>query len=310
MERVLLTKDLHARGFDGDEIEAKVRAGELVRVRRGAYAVGPEPPSSTDDRAVHRRLIAATIGQCHDGAVLSHMSAALLHGLPVWRDQLSCVQVIRNREGGGRSRRYVVVRGLPLADEDVVVVDGVATTSLARTVVDLACQLPVRRAVAIGDAALRQTLIAEPERDLRGEIEATLMRAVRRPGVPAARRAIGFLDPRSESAGESESRLLISEHGFPTPVLQYKIFDARGNLVARSDFGWPELRTVGEFDGAVKYSGRFGKSAEQAVLDEKRRENAIRAQGLYVARWVWSDLRPPYEFAAILRRTLSQARAG
>jgi len=47
------------------------------------------------------------------------------------------------------------VHALPLQADEVVMVGGIAVTSLARTVLDLACQLPMDRAVAIGDAALR-----------------------------------------------------------------------------------------------------------------------------------------------------------
>ena len=217
-----------------------VRHGDLVRVRRGAYLAGPLPTTPAGVREQHRRLIHATLGQSGDRNVVSHMSAAVLHGLPIWSDQLERVQVIRDRPGGGRSRRHVVVRGMLLADEDVEMVEGVATTTLARTVVDLACQLPMRRSVAIGDAALRTIAETDPGRDLRTELAEVLDRATRRPGVPTARRAVAFFDPRSESPGESCSRVVMHERGLPPPELQYEIVDDNGLLVARCDFAWPE----------------------------------------------------------------------
>lgn len=304
MDTILLTRELTAQGLSQTEIETMVRTGALVRLRRGAYVSGSAPAPGSD-RAQHRQLIESTIGQSQEGTIVSHMSAAALHGLPIWRDQLDRVSVIRDRDGGGRARRYVRVRGMPLAPEDVVVVDGIATTSLARTVVDLACQLSLRRSVAIGDAALRLAS-SDEGRDVRAELDRALQRAVRRPGVPTARRAVAFLDGRSESPGESESRVVLREHGLPAPELQYEIYDDNGFLVARTDFAWPDRRTVGEFDGAVKYSGQFGKPVEQVVLDEKRRENAIRAYGFDVVRWTWSDLRQPAPFVSLLRRSLAR----
>lgn len=308
MEQIQLTQDLTARGYSHPEIETMVRAGELIRLRRGAYVAGPTL-DSLSERVRHRHLLESTIRQCRDGAVVSHMSAAVLHGLPIWRDQLERVSIIRDRKGSGRERRYVRVRGMPLAAEDLATVDGIVTTSLARTVVDLACLLSTRRAVAVGDAALRQVEQTEPGRDFPAELASTLARATRRPGVPRARRVVAFLDGRSESPGESESRVIMHEHGIPTPELQHELFDAGGYLVARTDFAWLERRLLGEFDGAVKYSGQFGKPAEQVVLEEKRRENLIRSYGFEIVRWTWPDLRQPAAFALMLRQRLAHSDA-
>lgn len=309
MDRILLTGELTRQGYHGTEIETMVRRGDLVRVRRGAYLPGPVPTTPAGVREQHRRLLHATLGQCSDGNVVSHMSAAVLHGLPIWPDQLARVQVIRDRAGGGRSRRHVIVRGMPLANEDVELVDGLATTTLARTVVDIACQLPMRRSVPVGDAALRTMEETDAGRDLRAELAEVLDRAARRPGVPTARRAVAFFDPRSESPGESFSRVVMHERGLPPPELQYELFDDNGLLVARSDFAWPELRTLGEFDGLVKYSGQLGGTSSDVVIKEKRREDTIRSYGWQVARWIWADLGRPAEFAATLHRSFALGRS-
>ena len=59
-----------------------------------------------------------------------------------------------------------------------------------------------------------------------------------------------------------------------------------------TDFGWPAARTVGEFDGRVKYGRlvRPGQDPGDVVYAEKLREDRLRAQGLAVVRWTWSDL--------------------
>ena len=78
------------------------------------------------------------MGQASPELVVSHMSAAAVHGLPIWNEQLERVHLTRNRQGQGKVRRYVHLHCTPLPDRDVVEIDGFRVTSLARTVVDLA----------------------------------------------------------------------------------------------------------------------------------------------------------------------------
>ena len=63
-----------------------------------------------------------------------------------------------DRCGGGRRDRRVQVHGSPIAAEEIMLRHGFRTTDLARTVLDLACTLPLEQAVMAGDAALRQGL--------------------------------------------------------------------------------------------------------------------------------------------------------
>jgi hypothetical protein len=121
-------------------------------------------------------------------------------------------------------------------------------------------------------------------------VEVALAAAVGRsagwPGCPAARRVVAFADRRSASVGESRSRVLIRRAGLPDPVRQWEVRSA-GRVLGRVDFAWPELRTVGEFDGMVKYGRlvRPGQTPAEVVVDEKRREDAIRDEDLRVLRW-------------------------
>ena len=101
---------------------------------------------------------------------------------------------------------------------------------------------------------------------------------------------MAFADGRSESVGESRSRVAITLAGLPAPELQRQM--PYGGVTARTDFAWVRQRTVGEFDGKVKY-GRLLKPGQQPgdiVYAEKLREDAIRAQDWEVVRWTWPDL--------------------
>jgi hypothetical protein len=114
---------------------------------------------------------------------------------------------------------------------------------------------------------------------------------------------LAFADGLSESPGESRSRVRMRWCGVPQPRLQIPIATRLG--VARADFGWPQHRTVGEFDGLVKYGVllRPGQDPADAVVQEKIREDAIRDEGWRVVRWMWSELEPFDEVARRIERS-------
>lgn len=301
MTKLHLTGDAVLGGLTFDELDQMTRKGELRRVRRGAYAGVPDEPP--DAAAQHRTLIEATLRQTPVPAVVSHISAAVLHGLPCFPDQLSRVHLTRDRPGGGTVRRYVHLHAASLPRIDVCEIEGWSVTSLARTVVDLCRTLSMQRAVAIGDAALALGL---PDT----ELAAVAAQCFGWPGMAAARRAIEFLDLRSESVGESVSRVVLHEAGVAPPQPQFVVSDQHGAFVGRSDFGWSEFRTLGEFDGLWKY-GRLlkpGQTPGDAMVEEKRREDALRDLGWEVVRWIWADLRHPDRLVERLERAFARGR--
>jgi predicted transcriptional regulator of viral defense system len=119
------------RGYNHDLRRLQER-GELVRVRREAYATESSLDLTIDEQ--HRRLVRGTVPQLREGAVLSHGSAAVLHGLPVWPEAVERVHVTRSRQGNGAKRSVVQVHGAPLDPREMTMIDGVPVTSLTRTV--------------------------------------------------------------------------------------------------------------------------------------------------------------------------------
>jgi hypothetical protein len=265
---IRLTSQLLQDGYSADELQRLRRSGQLERVRRGAYAP-PSPDGGPED--VHRRRTSAVLLQCTGDLVVSHVSAAVLHGLPVWWGSLDRVHLTRTRAGGGRVRAGLEVHTSVLPVSDVVELAGVRVTSPARTVVDLARTLPLEQAVAAGDAALRAGLpsdaVAEVLRGCHGW-----------PGVGAARRVAALFDGHSESAGESASRVRMHEARLPPPVLQLEVVDGYGRLL------------------------QPGQDVEEVVYREKLREDAFRDLGWRVARWTWPDLHPGSVLVQRLRR--------
>lgn len=297
-EEVLLRSELFRDGVADSEIRRDRRSGKLIRLCRGAYLPGDVAMGSPQAR--HALLVAAEVARLARDAVVSHVSATVLHDLPVWDVPLGKVQVTRARPTGARNGRSVRVHSAPMEASEIVALGAVRATSPARTVVDLARTSSFETAVVTTDSALRVGLVT------RRSLDCALLRATGWRGVPAARRAIALADGRSESVGESRSRVAIARAGLPAPTLQWEVWH-RGVLLGRVDFAWPESRVVAEFDGRVKY-GRLlqpGQQPGDVVYAEKLREDAIRAAGWAFKRWSWNDLTDFTLTAARIREALT-----
>jgi hypothetical protein len=296
--RLFTRRQLLTHGIDDGEIRGRRRRGELITLRRGAYAAAlPERP---EDR--HAVRVRAAVPQVSPDAAVSGLSAAVLHGLPVWGDPLRRVQMTRNRRSGARLTDDLHVHAAPLEPWELVVVDGITVTSPARTLVDVGRQVGFEQAVVVADAALWRQVVT------REELNVALAAARGRPGVPAARRALAFARWGAQSVGESRSRVAMMLAGIPAPVLQWAVPTVAG--LVHADFGWPQFRTFGEFDGREKY-GRLvpdGQTGGDVVYAEKRREDAMRDEDLRGVRWGWDDIAPFAPTAARLRRTFRTRR--
>lgn len=291
------TAGLHAEGMNSFTIRQEVAAGRLVAVRRGVYSTEAEASGLTE----YRRLIDATRAVLESEPVLSHVSAAIVHGLPLWLEQCRRVHVIRPGSPGWRSR-YLHVHRAALDAGDIVEVEGRRVTTLPRTLCDLGRVVPFEQAVAALDAGLR---LGASREDLAARL--SMLGGTR--GISALRAALEFADGAAESPGESVSRVVIERAGLPRPELQVSMRFDHGRLVYRPDFLWREQRIVGEFDGRVKYAGGHGSAADQ-IMAEKRRERRIRAAGWAVIRWTWSDLQHPERLRQLWDAELRARRAG
>lgn len=137
----------------------------------------------------------------------------------------------------------------PLPAEEVIDVDGLRVTSLARTAADLARTAEFTWAVVAADQALRRGVRTE-------ELLAGVDAGPKRKGNAALRAVAAFADGRSGSVAESVSRVTMERAGLPKPVLQFAVTGAEG-WKGCSDFGRPEHGMVGEMDGEAKYKDRL-----------------------------------------------------
>lgn len=281
----VLRREALEYGLSQDELERLLDRGVLVRIRRGAYAVRQHWATLAPAQR-HLVMARAVLRSLPRPAVLGHVSAAVAHGLPVWGADLSHVHVIRrSRRLSARTEAGVIHHSCALPDEHVCEVDGVLATTLPRTVVDHARSVPFAAGVVTADAALRTGGID------RAELTELLGWQSDWPGSRAAGRVVVFADGRSESVGESRGRVHIHTAGLPRPDLQVEIRDDNGMFVARVDFLFDAQRTIGEFDGRMKYRvANAGQALEDVLWQEKRREDALRALGYEVVRFTWDDL--------------------
>lgn len=296
--------DAFARGLNVDDVKRRLARGEWQVVRRGVYARSPEIASLTPDQ-LHRLRIEAALSRLDDRSVVSHLSAACLHGLDLLRPPGRVVQVTRPGARSGHRRPQLQTYCATLDPDEITTVDGFPVTSLARTIVDLARACGFEQAVVATDHALRTGRVE------RSALTAAADRAGRRRGIRTAHQVIAFADAGAESVGESRSRVLMIREGVPRPELQFRVRGPTGAVVARTDFRWRGFNTVGEFDGAQKYgrSLRPGQSAGDALFQEKVREDRIRELGFHVVRWTWGELEDPGALAGKIRRALAQSRA-
>lgn len=304
MATTITHSELRQAGLSASDIAGLVAMGRLHRLRRGVYS------HEVEDDAVlrHLALIAATRRAVDGSCVVSHISAGVLHGLPVRRDALAQVTMTRTSPGHADRSSHLVMRDTRITEEEIDREGDGPTTTLARTVADLARTEKAPWGVVAVDAALRAGLDTS-------SLDAALRMHPRLHGLRRARAVAAFGDGLSESPAESISRWSMAIAGLPAPVLQHEFYDDQGEFIARADFFWPQHGLVGEVDGKVKYGEllRPGQTAEDAVMAEKRREGRLRAQGLYLERWGWDVATSPTRLERLLRPALlgvTRRRAG
>jgi hypothetical protein len=294
---VLRTADLRAAGLDDRVLRRDASLGTLVRLARGRF-VGAEVWAALDDRQRYCLRIRETMQIQRARVVASHLSAAALWGFPALDGWPSTVEVTDAGLSRNSRSRSVVRRPGDIPPEDIVHIEGSRVTAADLTAVDVSLTSNFAGALMVFDHGLRIPLFTRERLALRLDAR----RHARR--WSTARTALRLASPLAESPGESISRAAMHELGFPPPVLQETFADARG-LIGRADFWWPESGIVGEFDGALKYldpSYRNGRSADQVVLDEKKRADRLRAlpQVRGLARWDYATARDPERLASVL----------
>ena len=176
--------------------------------------------------------------------------------------------------------------------------------------VDLAPMLAERDLVVAVDAVIgprdprtRIGQLLSADRWTADDIHTLLARRAGRRGISRLRRALERARPGVESPGETLTRLLLVDAGFPEPVVNLTVTDPITGGERRIDLAYPDLRLACEYDGDVH---RVERGRWRA--DESRRAN-LAAAGWHLCRLTGGDLRRPGGFLERMRIAMTRAGA-
>jgi very-short-patch-repair endonuclease len=264
---VVSVRQLHAAGFDAAAIKRRCRAGRLHRMHRGVYLVGH---AVAPERAVE---IAAVLA-CQPNSVVSHRSAARLWGLPSLQSWRAPIELTIIGRDPGRKSGITLHRANALHPKDIRRVEGIPTTSPARTLVDLATVLTVDDLeLAFIDARacglLRLKDVADALQRHRGRRGASVLR-----GLLAAASGNGL----TRSEAERRMLALIRTAALPAPKVNARVgaFEV--------DFLWPDQKVIVEVDGYAFHA------SQRSFERDRERDATLIARGYVALRVTWHQL--------------------
>jgi very-short-patch-repair endonuclease len=272
-------------GLDDGAITHGLAVRAWHSVHRSVFRVAGSPTTWRSS------LMAACLG---GDALASHCSAAVLWGLDGFAEEAPEVSRRRGtnfRAPGVRSHEST---DLPMAGR--VVIDGIPTTGIARTLVDLGAVVPQWKVERAVDEAVRRRLLTIQDawavlirHSRRGRRGCGKLRAVLNDRIP-----VGSTD----SWFERLFLRALSDTSLPTPVTQHVVRD-RAGYVVRVDVAWPEQKVAVELDGKA-----FHLNAEAFEHDAAVR-NRLRLEGWVVLVVTWKMFtEQPFTVWSHIRRAL------
>ena len=286
--------------IDDRRLRRAIDAGEWTRIVPGAFAPTADWNAlSPLDR--HRIFVEEALRRRESPAVISHCAAAALLGIDILGPWPRHMDVTTTWATGGRSSGATRRHALGLDDVERVPWGNHEITTPAQTALDLARTLPFTKAVTAVDQAIWADRPGGPLTTIE-EILRRLGDSRPRRGDVKARRVIAFADPMAANVRESQSRVVVVQLGFPTPVVQARRVLRSGRL-AIADLLFEDEDHWCEIDGRGKYlSPEFGagRDAAHIVIDEKNRENEIRREVRGFSRWEATDADHPRRIWDIL----------
>ncbi|MGO1834721.1 MAG: hypothetical protein ACTH0C_08645 [Actinomycetaceae bacterium] len=293
----------------------------LHRLRRNSYVALPK---NAQPHAIARARHLAAAQLVHDGMALTHTfvreSAAILHGLRVWRTP-RCVEVgvppgsSGNPSGLARRHRTVI----PESHLDAAA--GLPVTTIDRTVLDIArfshpgeALIPLDHFLSVATRAY----LGERERtDTRAtELKNHLLEMLGRlppgsPGIRRARAVIEHASPWAESPWETRLRWILLLAGFTSVELQVEV--RIGGQRYRSDLAIPigrrpDGRTIWlhiEFDGRIKYGRGSADATSETMRRERERELSITGTRDRLVRFTADELTDHASVVAKIREQLA-----
>lgn len=271
---VFVRGDALGCGHTDHELRAWVAEGEVRRLRRGVFAVGPGPSYASEVMLESARGLARLHG---DAIALSHHTALALHGIAVHGVSCDTVHAVRVSGSVQSSPGFHVHRTRVLPP--LTRARGVRTVTPPVAVIQVSADAGVVPGVVAADSAMHHGLAA------RASLEAEIERRGRLIGAAGARVVVQRCELGAESPGETLLRLIAQDLGLQVE-LQFPVAEPGHSPFAYADMRIVGTRSLWEFDGAIKYAGASG---QQALVSEKTREDRIRRLGWGLDRVIWRD---------------------
>lgn len=228
---LLTHAQLRSLGLGRRTIDRWLASGRLRGVHLDVYGFGPRPLTK------HGRWLAAALAM-GPGAALSHETAAALWGIAGNRPKID-VTAPRGRQGRP-GRAGIRLHRCRLWDDERTVRDGIPTTTVARTLFDLAERSPPQRLKNAWDEASRLRLLRVPE--------VARIYELHRGRRGARKRIRPFLAAEQRYVEDTASPL---EDRFAAFVLAHRLPPPQTNVLVDGDEVdalWPAARLIVELD--------------------------------------------------------------
>jgi hypothetical protein len=235
----------------------RLRAGDLIRPFTGARST--TTPMTTRDHAL---ALAPLLGP---GQHFSHLTAAELLGLRMPERRLAQTLHVTYREAhrsmrrpnviGHKSRETVPIMELP---------NGLRVSSPVAAWCESAALITLDDLIVMGDGLVsRRAPVADIE-----QLKRVVNNRPGRRGTARLRAALPWIRARTDSARETELRLLVTRAGFPEPEVNFPLVDDNGTLIAHGDLVWPNFRVMLEYEGR-----QHAEDTDQFAIDIRRLDN-------------------------------------
>lgn len=275
-------------GQDRFSLRRRLNGGDWTELFPRAFLLGaPERPSWS-------QYLAAACTSVE--GVAFRRSAAALHRFPDFRRRE--LEVVTTGKAVNLAP-VSVHRTRYLPDDHITTVDGISTTTPARTLLDVCGLLDVKRARALTLALIDADILTP------SEIHEVLGETGRcgRPGSAVCRAVaneVGVDEELPASHLEDRAFEIIVKNGFPAPVRQWRV-EVDGVLLGRADLGYPRLWVGIEADGWDSHRSKT------RFVDDRSRQNGLVSHGALILRFTARDEQRPRRFLTELDRTLELA---
>jgi hypothetical protein len=211
------------------------------------------------------------------------------------------VEVTSGRGAKVRSKGVIVHQvSVPVPDEDVVVIDGIRCTSLARTLADLPA--------VVGDRLMERALDHYEGRGYNLSRLEEVATRLYRPGHRGPKLVLAEVRQRRQRGrvrGSWFEKLIkecIESKVVPSIVEQHEIRDSDNAFICRVDLAIPEVKL------AIECHSRAFHTGEHAEIVDQRRENRALLEGWQFLYLGWADRKTPRQARRYVEKLVIRRR--